>query len=429
MNTNHQQLDRICIGNGIYLNFADNDRYKNNYINFYFVTPLNRRSASYNTVLSRILTRGCEKYPSQMELNRALDHAFDAQLDSDSAKVGEWHSLCVSLCLLDNAYSFAGEDITQKGLEILEEVLLHPYLPEGAFDEGYLAGEKKLALDDIAALVNNKARYARARMFEYMCKLEPYSICPLGEKKEIRAITAASLLEYYRELLSTARVEIFFVGRFDRNEMRRWATEMFRGVERKERELPPISIRTKARSVREVTEYMDITQANLVMGFRTASTIYDAHWRAMTLYNAILGGSATSKLFCNLREKMSLCYTVSSSPDALKGVMLIYAGIAPENRDVAVKEALNQMDEIKNGNVSEEELENARGAVVNALNGLGDNPAILAEWYLPRVLTGKMETPEGIVEELKRVTLKDVVEVSQKIRLDTVYTLTAKEAE
>jgi predicted Zn-dependent peptidase len=424
---NCQIAKRLCVAPGVYLNFEENDRYKTNYLSLFFVTPLNRRTASYNTLLSRVLTCGCEKYPNRMSLNRALDHAFDAQLDSETAKVGEWHALCLSLCLLDNAFSFNGEDITAEGMELIKEVLIRPYLPQGAFSEAFLEREKKLALDEIAALINHKARYAKSRMIEHMCKLEPYSTCSLGHKGELRKIDSASLTAYYRELLATARVEIFCVGRFDREKAAAWAKALFCGVERREEALPPLSIRTKARSVREVTETMDITQANLVMGFRTASTVYDSHWSAMSLYNAVLGGSLTSKLFCVLREKMSLCYSVSSSPDGMKGIMSIYAGIAPENRDLAVKEALNQMDEIKKGNVSEEELENARGALIHSLNGLQDNPAVLAEWYLPRVLAGCPKTPQELIADLKAVTLDQVIAVAEKIRLDTVYTLTAKE--
>lgn len=426
---NQETLTRIPLSGGIGLNFVENDRYKTNYISFYFVTDLNRTTASYNTLLSRVLTRGTKHYPTQMELNCALDRCYDAALDSDTAKVGEWHTLGVSLSLLDDSFALDGESVTKKGLELLEEVIFSPYLPDGAFAEEYVESEKKLNLDEIAALVNNKARYAKGRMIEHMCRLEPYSTCALGEKSVLKKITAADLTEYYRKLLKTAKMEIFFVGRFDREEMQSAVKRMVSSLEREEMPLSAPSIRTRARSVREVTEEMDITQANLVMGFRTGTSIYDADWRAMSLYNSVLGGSLTSKLFCVLREKMSLCYSVSSSPDAMKGILWIYAGIAPGNRDVAVKEALNQMDEIKKGNVTEEELENARGAIVNAMNGLGDNPAVLAEWYLPRVLAGKILTPAQIADEIRRVTLADVVKVAEKITLDTVYTLTAKEGE
>ncbi|MBR4288655.1 MAG: insulinase family protein, partial [Clostridia bacterium] len=293
--------------------------------------------------------------------------------------------------------------------------------------EEYVKGEKKLAQDEIAAQINHKASYAKGRLIGHMCRLEPYGTAALGEKREIGRITAKSLYEYYEELLETATVEIFFVGRFDREKVKNTVEALFRDRKRNPAELPLPSIRTKARSVKEITERMDITQANLVMGFRAGVSIFDKDWRAMTLYNSVLGGSLTSKLFCVLREKMSLCYSVSSQPHAMKGILLIYAGIAPENRDVAVKEALCQMDEIKKGNVTAEELENARGAIVHALKGLGDNPAALAGWYLPNVLIEQVKTPTEVIEELFRVTLEDVIRVAQGITLDTVYTLTAKE--
>ncbi len=418
---------RISILPGVHLNFVENDRYKTNFITFDFLTSLNRVNASYNTVLARVLTRGCEKYPSQLMLNRALDELYDASLSSDSLKVGEWHTVSVSLALLDNAFTFGGEDLSGEGLALLEEVIFRPYLPEGVFCEEYVKGEKKQALLEIASLVNNKARYARSRMIEHMCKLEPYSTCAIGTRGEIGKITAESLAAYYKEFLKTSQIEIFFVGRFDREKVQKQVEKMFADRERAFAPLPPLSIRTKARTVKEITETMDITQANLVMGFRTASTIYDPTWRAMSLYNAVLGGSLTSKLFCVLREKMSLCYSISSTPDALKGIMTIYAGIAPEKREVAISEALNQMEEIRKGNVTPEELENARGALIHSLRGLQDNPAVLTDWYLPRILTGNFQTPDEIIAELQALTVEDVVRVSENITLDTIYTLTGKE--
>lgn len=422
-----QKPSRIRLVDGIYVNFIENDRYKTNFITYDFVTALNAKTASYNTLLSRVLTRGCEAYPTQMALNRALDFCYDAELSSDSLKVGEWHVISLQASLLDNAFSFDGEDITSRGMDLLEGILFRPYLPDGAFDGAYLKGEKKLALDEIASLVNNKARYAKGRMIEHMCKTEPYATCAIGKSSEIRKITPESLAAYYHQLLKTAHVEIFFVGRFDREEMLSRVKAGFAGIRREYHALSEPSIRTKARGVKEVTETMDVTQANLVMGFRTGCSIYDPAWRAMTLYNSVLGGSLTSKLFCNLREKMSLCYSVHSAPDALKGILTVYAGIAPENRDVAVKAALEQMDQIRRGNVTADELENARGALIHALRGLQDNPAALADWYLPRLLAGQESTPDEIIEELTALTAEDVIKVSERLTLDTVYTLTGKE--
>lgn len=424
---NQETLDRKALGGGIGLNFVENDRYKTNHITFYFVTKLDKKTASNNTVLSRVLTRGCKDLPDQRSLNQALDHCYDAELVTDTTKIGDYHAISISLSLLENRFSFDGEDICAEGLSLLEKVIFEPFVKDGAFSEEYVEGEKKFALDEICAQINHKASYARGRMIGHMCRMEPYGISSLGDKSEIRAITAESLYGYYKELLKTATVEIFFVGRFDREKVEKTVRGLFAGRERNALPLPMPSIRTRAKKVREITERMDVTQANLVLGFRAGVSVYDKEWRAFSLYNSVLGGSLTSKLFCVLREKMSLCYSVASQPHAMKGILLIYAGIAPENRDVALKEALNQMDEIKKGNVTAEELENARGALIHALKGLPDNPAALAGWYLPSVLMDRIQTPSEIIEELNRVTLEDVVRVSENVTLDTVYTLTAKE--
>lgn len=423
-----EQFFRRSLDGGIHLNFVENDRYKTNTITFYFLTPLDRTRASYNTVLSRMLTRGCEKYPTQLLLNRALDSAYDATLEADAVKLGEWHSLSLTMTLLDNAFAFDGLDVTEAGLSILEESLFRPYLPNGLFSPDAVKSECQLAIDEIDACINQKARYARERLTQIMCRLEPYGTNAAGDKRVIRRITPESLTAYYREWLASARAEIFFVGRFDRERVTERVAKAFRGLERKEAALPEISIRTKAKSVREVTETMPVAQANLAIGFRTGTTVFDKQdMPAFSLYNSVLGGSLTSKLFTVLREKMSLCYSVASYPDALKGVMTVYAGIAPENREVAIREALAQMEEIRKGNITAEELENARGAILHSLRSLADNPPALADWYLARALTDRLCSPEEVCREIRAVRAEDVVRVAERVTLDTVYTLMPEE--
>lgn len=426
MNQTKNPLSRTPIGDGIAFNFLENTKYKTNYLSLYLVSELNERNASYNALLSRVLTRGSEKYPTQQKLNAALDHCYDAQLDADVLRVGEWHALDLSLTTLDNAFAMQGEDITEKGCEILSEMLFSPLMENGAFKEEFVESEKKNALDDIRAEINSKARYSRKRMIRTMCRGEKYATDPIGSARVIRSITKESLTEYYRSLLEKSRIEIFFVGRGDGEKLAKTWKKLFSAIRRNPAPLEAAKIRRKAGKVKEVTEEMDITQANLVMGFRTGTVLGEADWRAMSVYNSVLGGSLTSKLFCVLREKMSLCYTISSSPDALKGIMLIYSGIAPEKRDITVKEALHQMKLIEEGEIGEEEMTSAKNALIHSLRGLNDNPAVLGNWYLPRILSGNTDTPEKIIEELKEVTVEDVVRVSKKITLDTVYCLTGK---
>ena len=412
---------------GVTLNFVENDRSKTNFITFYFITPLNEKSASCNTLLSRLLTRECEKYPRQIALCRALDDCYEANLSSDSMKIGEWHALSVELSLLDNAYALEGEDVTARGLSILEEVLFRPALKDGAFPEESVKGEKKQALQEIDSLVNRKALYARERMVEVMCRKEPYGVCALGTKRGVARETAASLGAYYRDLLRASQIEIFFVGRFDREKIGRRMEKLFAGKERAFSPLPPLAEAAEKEMALEVTERLDVTQTHLVMGFRTHCTTSSPSWRAFTVFNAILGGLPTSKLFSILREKMSLCYTVFSSPDGKKGVMTVYAGIDGKNRDKAIREVKRLLEAVKAGDFSEEELENARLALISRVRGYEDQPGILSDFYLFRFLAGEDGAPAQIIRELEQVTREDVVRAARGVTLDTIYTLTGKE--
>ena len=422
-----EKPERICLKDGVFLNFLENDRYKTNYINIYFLTPLNDRTASCNTLLARLLPRGCEKYPTQQALGRALDDCYSAQLDAEPLKIGDWHALNIQLSFLDDAFLPAGESIARKARELLREVVFCPYLPSGAFDASYVESEKKAALDELAARINHKARYARERMIEIMCRNEPYRTLSCGKASVLRALSASDLAAYYRALLQTARVEIFFVGRFSSADCVRQMSEFFSETERRYTPLPAQSVIAKAPRVREVTEKMPVSQANLVMGFRTGTTLSDPAWRAMSVYNAVLGGSLTSKLFCVLREKMSLCYSIHSFPDAMKGVLTVAAGIAPENRKVATDEVLRQMDEIKNGHVTAEELIHAKAGLCGAMRGLWDTPAVLSEWYLSGILCDRVRTPSQIVRDIETIDLSQVTEAATCVVPDTFYTLTSSE--
>lgn len=417
---------RIALGEGIYLNFVENKQYKTNYFSAFFVTELTPRTASYNTLLSRVLLRGSEKYPTQKELNRALDLCYDAVLNSDAGKIGERHVLSFTLSFLDKEFTLQKEDVWPEGLGIFCDLLFHPAYAGGAFQEKYVKSERERAIDEIAALVNHKAQYARRRMLEIMCENEPYGTSSLGEETILRRITPAKLTAYYEKLLRESRIELYFVGRGDPEKLAKELTPLFAGRERKVRPLPEVTLGKAPAEIKRVTEEMEITQANLVMGFRMNTTLADPDWRAMSVYNAVLGGSLTSKLFCVVREKLSLCYTVQSLPDAMKGTMQIYAGIAPEKKEVAEREILHQMELIRRGEITEEELESARSYLIHAMRGLPDNPAVLAEWYLPRILAGDEKTPLELAADLKWITKEDVVRVSQKLQPDTVYVLTAK---
>ncbi|MEA4832534.1 MAG: pitrilysin family protein [Oscillospiraceae bacterium] len=413
---------RKVIGNNIAVNLIKTDKYKTNFLTFYFLTTLTEKSASYTQLISRIITRACAKYPTSVELNRTLDDCYGAEANASAVKHGEYEVLGFSLSTLADKYAMDSDKVTDTAVDICAEMLFKPYLVEGGFDKSIVESEKVNVKDAISAEINNKSEYARKRMIRIMCEGEAYAINPLGYPDIVDEADGVSLYEFYRELIKTSRVEIFFAGICDEDRLVKKLSSAFSNIGRAPACLPETHVISTVGEIKRVTEQMPVTQSHLVMGFRTGITTSDRDFRAFSLYNSVLGGSLTSKLFMNVREKLSLCYTVNSMPDAAKGIMRVYAGIDDKKFDAAYDEIMRQMKLISDADITDSELRESKNALINSLNSLPDNPGALASWFLPRILNGLFdETPLTVAEEIEALTKEEVVAVSSRVKLDTVY--------
>jgi predicted Zn-dependent peptidase len=418
------QLQRESLGEGIFFNRVPSRIYKTDYLHLYFSLPLTKENASLCALLSRVLLRGSEHYPHMRTLNRALDACYSANLETDVFKCGESQVLSVSASCLADEYALDGESINATLTEILSDVLFCPLLRTGELNEAILNSEKQNACDTIAAQINNKMSYARKRMYEVMCAEEAYGVDPLGEEERIRAISAQELCRFHERVLREAQVEIFHVGRSDASAVKETFRKHFASIPRAP--LPRVvadSLVSAPPIPRKVRETGEVTQANLVLGFRTGITLLSDNYSAFTLFNAVLGGSLTSKLFVNVREKLSLCYSIGSRPDTAKGVMAVACGIDPQKYEEAKSEILRQLELTRQGEITHAELEQSTNALLNALVGLEDTPSAIADWFYPRVLAGDLRTPAQVAEALHAVTKEQVAAAAKAITLDTVYLL------
>ena len=236
------------------------------------------------------------------------------------------------------------------------------------------------------------------------------------------------LWKQYHEMLSTARIEIFAIGNFDFDALSARFARMFEGIERRYTGAPETKVMQDARKeVKTVYERQNITQGKLSLGFYTGSTVHDEDYHVMQMLNVIFGAGVTSKLFLNVREKLSLCYYCGSSENGQKGYMTVNSGIEFANEKKAADEILFQLDEIKKGNISESELRDARLALLDAIGRVGDSTGNILNWYFSGVMNGKLISPEEKRALIESVTAKDIVKKAQDIRLDTYYFLCGKE--
>ena len=419
-------MQRIKLSEGVHLNMLPQTKFKTNFFQVAFVLDLEKKNTTNLSLLTGILFRASEKYPDVAAINNRLDYLYDTNASAFTYKRGERIIFCYESDFLKNEYVPLGsENLLHEAVEMFRELIFKPRLVEGGFDEELLSLEKNQLEKDIKSIINNKNAYARKKCTEGMCCGEKYSIETDGELEDIPHITGKSLYEFYQWMLKSAQIEVFFNGDTDSQTVSNEFKNVFELIEnRNPLTLCETFVTGKVKEqVLELTEQMPVNQGKLALGFRTGVQINDSDSAALVLFNEIFGGSPVSKLFMNVREKLSLCYYCKSVPDSYKGVMFVLSGIESENRDKSLEAILNELGEIQNGNVSPEELFAAKLSVLNSYKTLDDSPSALCSWYLARIICQNYLEPFEVAKSIENVTVNDVVKVSKKVRLDTVYFL------
>jgi len=266
------------------------------------------------------------------------------------------------------------------------------------------------------------------RLLRTMCEGECQSVPRIGDKETVEAVTAESLYAHFVKTLASSQVELLYMGAKSPEEVETTLRTMLEGLPRAEITPFGTEVIRSAAAVREISERMDVTQGKLSMGFRTGCTCAETEYPALLLLNAVFGGCVTSKLFRNVRERMSLCYYASSSLEKHKGLMVVSSGIEFKNYEVTKSEILRQLDDCRSGNISDDELEQARAYLLSSLKIAKDRPGSVDEFYLGQAILGLEGTMEQQMELLQAVTKDEVIAAANRISLDTIYFLKGVEA-
>ena len=416
---------RIQLADGVYLTYLPARKFKTSLLSAQFVTPLQQETASAYALLPAILRRGTVRYPDLGALSARLDRLYGASVDYTVRKQGENQCVGFVASFIDDSYIPGGEQLLEPVAELLGELLCDPVTERGRFVTAYFEGEKTNLIDAIRSQVNDKREYAYARLLREMCDGEPYGISRLGDEAGAEKLQMPKLHALYGELLATARLELFYCGSAECHRVEEALLTAFSSLTRGPQTEPEPPRRFAAPSQpRLVTEEMDVTQGKLSMGFRCDTDDEPA----MILTNLMFGGSSNSKLFLNVREKLSLCYYASSTYVRSKGILTVSSGIETADYDRAEAEILRQLDEIRQGLWEDWELTAARESLLSALQALGDSQGALENYYLGQSATGRRETPEEMAALLRQVTPERIRAAAQSVQLDTIYFLKGKEA-
>lgn len=415
---------QIC--EGVNLTYIPEKKFKTALLSFSMIVPMEEENISKNAIIPNLLAHSCKKYPSLLEINTKLEELYGACVVSQVSKLGDNQVLTLAIQSVSDDYIPDSSENMSEIIKLLGEIIFNPDAQNEAFNPKSFLQEKRQLIEDIESELNDKRVYAGIRCTEIMCKNEKFRINPKGKIEEAKSLNEADVFAEWKNLLETSRIEIMAIGSCNHQLIIDEFKEKFASVNRNEKQILPDEVIKDVETVKEVHEKMDVIQCKLVMGFRTEIAKPDDNLEATKVMSALLGGSPQSKLFLNVREKLSLCYYCSTNYIPSKGILFISSGIQEENIQKVKKEILNQIEDLTLGNFSEKELLETKMYICQEIEKIKDSIISLNTWYSNQYLDKMQYSPDEIIEKINKIEREDVIKAAQKLKLDTVYTLSKK---
>ena len=419
--------DRINIGKGINMNLIKSEKFKSNLISFYIIMPLNRKEATMNALIPLVLKRGTSSLKTKLDIERELEELYGSNLSININKRGEKHVLRFTIESPRGTF-VSEEEYFIKVVKLLSEIIYNPYLEGKTFSHKYVEQEKEILKRAIEGKINDKREYAINRCIEEMCKNEKYSVYEYGYIEDLDSIDEIKLYSRYKTIMETSPIEIFYVGEYD-NEYIDKLKNIFTIDRERVLEVPREKIANVIQTKNMVFENMDVNQGKLVMGYRSSISHEDNLYNSLLLSSYILGGGPNGKLFRTVREKESLAYYISSKVYKYKSLMLVDAGIDSENFEKTIEIIRKEIDNMKNGNFTDEDIEISKKAITNSMISIVDSNYLIGEYFLSKVLSNDNRSLEEDVGDILQVKREDVINASKSINVDTIYFLGNKKLE
>lgn len=416
-------INRRKIADGVYFSSITDKRYKKNLISVAFSTQLSEDTATENVIVPVLLTKCNSKLPTYKAFNNKMSRLYASGIGGTAGRQYDLQTISFGAYYLDDIYALSGEKMTGIMTDILIDCLTSPVTENGVFSEKFVELEKKTVIDNIETAINDKRSYAIERAMKTICKGEPASVCSYGTVEKAKLITPDSAYKAYRRMLETMPCEIICTGCSDFDGVAEKFAAAFEKAGRHDIENTTIALSPVKTQTEEVTEKLTVNQSKLVLGFKSHSDD-DA---ALVLLQKIFGGTTSSKLFRNVREKMSLCYYCSAARNDLKGIMLVNSGVENENIEKTKEAVIDQLEEIKNGNFTNEDINFAEMAIKNDFKSVADSAGNVSNWYFDCIRKNDIVTPEEKLGRYLGVSKERIIAAAKSMVLDSVYVLTGNE--
>ncbi len=420
------KYNKKSIKEGITLHTIETDKFKTNLLSVFLTTPLERQNVTYNALLPMVLRRGNNQQKTQEELSIALEEMYGASFDCGVEKTGDNQALKFYLETINDTFLPTKEDVIKQAISTLFNIVFNPILENNKLKEEYVNSEKENLKQIIESKKDNKAKYAQERCIEEMYKEKAYGLYKFGYCEDIAQINTQNLYQHYQNLINNCKIDIFVSGQIEKAQIEQIVeqNENIKKLNPRKAQYNINQAEAKQKKQQEdiIQESMDITQGKLVIGMDLLETEEQAKFVA-SVYNAILGGTANSKLFQNVREKESLAYTAGSSYIRPKNNILIKCGIEIENYEKAVKIIKQQIEDMKTGNFSDEDLQNAKTSIISSVKFIPDEQDTALSYHFGQELANTHLSIDEYIKQIETVTKEEIQKLANQIEINTIYFL------
>lgn len=413
--------------NGINIHNIKTNKFKTNLYAVFLAVPLNRKDVTKNALITAVLRRGTNNLKSQDLINKKLEEMYGASFNCGIEKTGDNQIIKFYLEALNEQFLPQKEELTKSCINLLFDIIFNPLVEENSFNNEYVESEKKNLKQIIESKIDNKRAYSFERCIEEMYKDEPYGLYKYGYVEDLEKITAKNLYEHYLELINKCKIDIFVSGEIQDAKVQNIIEENegIKKINPRDAEYVVNKEGTEKRDVKEpkiIEEHLNVGQGNLVIGLNVNSENENTKF-ITSVYNAILGGGANSKLFQNVREKNSLAYTAGSIYKKQKNALFIRCGIEIANYQKALDTIKEQLEDMKNGNFNEKDVENAKMLIIESIRSIRSEQDSEIIYYYGQELTDGFVSTDEYMEKIKNVSKSDIEEIANGVIINTIYFL------
>ena len=416
------------IKKGIKIHNIKTELFKTDLITILLTTKLNRENITANALIPAVLRRGSQNMPTQEEISKNMEEMYGATFDCGIDKIGDNIILKFYIESINNRYLLDEENLLKESIEKLIEIVLNPLTENNQFKPEYVETEKENAKQLINSKIDSKDQYAFDQCISTMYDGQPYGLYKYGYIEDIEQITPNNLYEQYKQIKEKAKIDIFLSGNFDEVEAENIIknNQLIKALAERE---PEYYINNEENEKKEEPkqekikqESLEVAQGKLAIGLDILTNQKEARY-AISIYNVILGGSANSKLFQNVREKESLAYSIGSIYIKQKNTIIVKAGIEIENYTKALELIKEQIEAMKRGEFTEEDLEKAKKYMIYGIKAIIDEQDTGITYYIGQELAGTNVSPEEYIQKINHVTKQNIQEIAQKVKINTIYFL------